>query len=148
VRILLADDDSEALQEVCSLFSGNFEVAGTAGDGAALISMAQSIKPDVVITDIAMPVVNGIEASRQLLGTKCCNAVVILSAHESPEIIRAAFEAGARAYVLKIDAGEDLVPAVGAVAEGNVFLSSALRAKADFDPAFLAAIGRDKIPPQ
>ncbi|HLH03290.1 MAG TPA: response regulator transcription factor [Bryobacteraceae bacterium] len=147
MRILLADDDSETLREVSALFTADLELVAIARDGAELIAAAQALRPDIVVTDVAMPVVNGIEASRELLAGKCCEAVVILSAHESPEIIRAAFEAGARAYVLKVNAGEDLVAAVQAVAQGNFFLSAVLRARTDFDPGSLTN-SRDKIPRQ
>lgn len=123
MRILVADDYPEVLDQVCSLLSSEFEVIGKAHDGAELVAAAHALRPDIVVTDISMPQMNGIEAGKIILRAGCSRAVVIISVHGTPETVANAFEAGMAAYVLKANAGDDLIPAVRAAIEGEHFIS-------------------------
>jgi DNA-binding NarL/FixJ family response regulator len=122
-RLLLADDNEDVLAETRDLLGTDFEVVGTASDGAALISAALELKPDVVVTDARMPIMNGIEASREILRRELCGVIVLLTVYGDPELVRTAFSAGIRAYVLKIHAGEELIGAVHEALRGRTFVS-------------------------
>ncbi len=124
LRVLLAEDNSSVLQETRNLLRREFDLVATAENGLHLIDAAKEFKPDIVVTDINMPELNGIEAGRRILALGCCKNIVALSATNCPEIVRLAFEAGIRGYVLKEDAGEELISAIYAAARGKVFLSS------------------------
>ena len=116
---LLAEDHKELLLEVTGLLTGDFEVVGVVHDGLSLLEHAAKLKPDVVVTDYKMPEMDGIEAGRRLLLEGHCKAVVLLTLYDDPYIVRAAMEAGIRAYVLKRDAVEKLVSAIHAALKGQ-----------------------------
>ncbi|SRR5579883_2453891 len=123
-RLLIADDHPELLDEVASLLGADFELVGKARDGASLLAIAAGLKPDVVVTDFAMPRVNGIEAGRRLIEQDLCQAVVLLTIYPEPHLIQQALAAGIRGYVSKVKAGEDLVPAIWEALRGRTFVSS------------------------
>ena len=127
VRLVLGDDNSDLLQETCALLGREFDIVATAGNGIALVVAAQELKPDVIVTDISMPELNGIEASRQILERGYCDKVLILSVMNNPEIIKSAFEAGIAGYVLKENAGEELVHAIRCAVDGKTFVSAPIR---------------------
>ena len=129
LRVLLADDHEETLREVAALLERDFELVGAVHDGAALVEAGTRLKPDVVIADLKMPKLNGLEAARSLLTTGVCRNVVLLTMHADKERARRALNTGIRGYVLKVDAGEDLIPAIQKVADGGTFLSSAIASK-------------------
>jgi DNA-binding NarL/FixJ family response regulator len=122
-RLLLADDHADILLETRALLATEFEVVGTAGDGIALISAALQLKPDVVVTDAMMPRLNGIEASREILRRQLCGAIVLLTVYGDPELVKTALNAGIRGYVLKVNAGDELIPAIHEVLRGGTFVS-------------------------
>jgi DNA-binding NarL/FixJ family response regulator len=126
-RLLLADDHQELLREVEQLMAGEFEVVGTVSDGAALVSAAGALKPDVVVTDIRMPKLSGIEASTTILQRRDCKAVVILTMYDDAYLVKNALDAGIGGYVLKMAAGEELIAAVHEALRGGVFVSKRLR---------------------
>jgi DNA-binding NarL/FixJ family response regulator len=123
VRLLVADDHEESLSELVKLLAGEFEIAGVARDGATLLELAGNLKPDVIVTDLQMPKLNGIKATRELLQRQLCTAVVIVTVDGDPQLTRAALDVGVRGYVLKVKAGEDLIPAVYSALEGKTFVS-------------------------
>jgi len=102
-RILLADDHPEVLSAVCSLLveDGLGEVVGTVADGKALVEAAQWLKPDIIIVDISMPKLNGLDATRVLQASVPQSKVIILSVYREPVYMTLAFHAGARGYLLK-----------------------------------------------
>jgi DNA-binding NarL/FixJ family response regulator len=100
----------------------------------ALLAAGLELTPDAVVTDIKMPRIGGIEASRELLIREAVRAVVLLTVHSDPELIKSALDAGIRGYVLKVNAGEELIPAIYEVLRGGVFISSAVRSRSDFCP--------------
>lgn len=126
-RLLLADDHPDLLREIQQLVATDFDVVGNATDGLMLVKMAEALKPDVVVTDIRMPGLSGIDAARTILQWKACKTVVLLTMYDSPRLIRSALEAGILGYVLKATAGEELLPAIEEGLRGRVFISQRLR---------------------
>ncbi len=101
-RILLADDHPEMLNALCGLLEdGLGEVVGTVADGEALVEAAQRLEPDIIIADISMPRLNGLDATRALQSCVPQSKVIILTVHREPVYVTLAFHAGARGYLLK-----------------------------------------------
>ncbi len=123
-RLLLADDHEEFLQEVSRLLEDDFELVGVARDGAELMERAAALSPDAVVTDFKMPKATGIVAGRNLVATRACGAVILLTMFRDAQLMHDAFDAGIRGYVLKDKAGEDLIPAIHRVLEGKTFVSA------------------------
>ncbi len=119
LRILLADDHEIVRRGLCALLQKHegWEVCGEASDGREAIEMAKQLKPDVVILDIGMPNLNGLDTTRQLLQHDPHFKIIVLTITDSDQVIREALDAGARGFVLKSDAARDLVSAVEALAE-------------------------------
>jgi len=126
LRILLADDHEIVRRGLCSLLQKHegWEVCGEASDGREAISMAQELKPDVVIVDIGMPHLNGLDTTRQLLQLDPNFKVIVLTITDSDQVIREALNAGARGFVLKSVAARDLVAAVEALQGKRMFFTS------------------------
>jgi DNA-binding NarL/FixJ family response regulator len=99
-------------------------VCGEAVDGRDAVRKAKQLTPDIAIVDISMPMLNGIETTRQLRAVSPRTEVIVLSMHDSEELVRDALLSGARAYVLKAAAGRDLIAAVSALREGKPFFSA------------------------
>src|SRR5258706_3234734 len=125
LRILLADDHEIIRRGLCSLLQGHkgWEVCGEASDGREAIEMAKQLKPDVVILDIGMPYLNGLDATRQLLQHDQNFKVIVLTITDSDQVIREALNAGARGFVLKSDAARDLVSSVEALESNRMFFT-------------------------
>lgn len=126
-RVVLADDHSELLDGLRRLLEPQFEVVGTAQDGQAVIAVANNLKPDVLILDISMPRVSGIEAARKLRQQNPSAKIVFLTMHQDPALVEQAFDTGASGYVLKIAARTELVIAINEVLAGRSFISPRLR---------------------
>lgn len=125
IRILLADDHGvvrKGLRFLLERQSG-MEVVGEASDGREAVRLAESTKPDVAIMDIAMPMLNGIEATSQMLKRDPRMAVIILSMHSDEDYLLSALNAGAKGYLLKDSAEADLIRAIQAVTRGTPFFS-------------------------
>jgi DNA-binding NarL/FixJ family response regulator len=106
----------------------DFEVVGEAADGRQAVDIATELKPTVVVMDIAMPQLNGVEAARQILNRDPETAIVMLSMHSDESYVLRSLKAGARAYLLKDSAEADLVSAIQAIIEGKSFFSPGVRA--------------------
>ena len=128
VRILLADDHTVMRNGLRLLLERqpNLKVVGEAADGRQAVALSESASPDVVIMDIAMPNLNGIEAARQIVSHNPRTAIAILSMHSDESYVIRALKAGARAYLLKDSAEADLLAAVRALSEGKSFFSPAI----------------------
>ena len=125
LRILLADDHEIVRRGLCSLLLKHegWEVCGEASDGRQAIEMAKQLKPDVVILDIGMPNLNGLDTTRQLLQYDPHFKIVVLTITDADQVIREALDAGARGFVLKSDASRDLVSAVEALQSKRMFFT-------------------------
>lgn len=128
VRILLADDHTVMRAGLRALLERhqNFEVVGEADDGPQAVKMAGDLAPDVIVMDIGMPNLNGIETTRQALAKHPATSVVILSMYSDESYVMRALQAGARAYLLKDSAVADVIRAVEAVIQGKSFFSPAV----------------------
>jgi two-component system response regulator NreC len=129
IRILLADDHTVMRSGLRLLLERqpNLVVVGEAADGRQAVDMAASEKPDVVVMDIAMPHLNGVEAARQIVNRAPATAVVILSMHSDESYVIRSLKAGARASLLKDSAESDLISAIHAITEGKSFFSPLVR---------------------
>jgi len=126
IRVLLADDHGDMLDTVARLLVPEFDVVGAVTDGNGLLSAAGRLKPDVVIVDISMPILNGIEAVRRLMESGSQAQVVFLTVHESSDYVRAALATGALGYVVKPRLGVDLNVAIKEVHTGRSYLSPSI----------------------
>jgi two-component system response regulator NreC len=128
VRILLADDHTVVRQGLRKLLEErpDWEVIAEAGDGREAVRLAEQQKPDVAILDVAMPLLNGIEATRQITKRVPSTRVLVLSMHADEAYVTQILQAGATGYLLKDSADVDLLKAVGEAAQGRSFLSPAI----------------------
>ena len=128
IRILLADDHTVVRKGLRLLLESHpgFKVIADAADGREAVALAEQHTPDVVVMDVAMPILNGIEAARQISAKVSQAAIVFLSMHSDEGYVLKALKAGARAYLLKDSAEYDLINAVKAVSEGKAFFSPAI----------------------
>jgi RNA polymerase sigma factor (sigma-70 family) len=128
IRILLADDHRVMRSGLKLLLERepDLRVVGEASDGRETVAMAEQENPDVVVMDIAMPALNGIEATRQIVGRNPDTAVAILSMHSDESYVIRSLKAGAKAYLLKDSAEADLIAAIRAITDGKSFFSPAI----------------------
>ena len=124
IRILLAEDNPAVLRELVNLLVTEFDVVATAENGQLALEHIRQDRPDVVVLDLEMPILNGIEVTGELNKVAPRPAVVICSVETDPEIVEAARKAGALGYVFKTRTARDLVAAVKSVARGDAFISS------------------------
>ncbi|HVR99619.1 MAG TPA: response regulator transcription factor [Thermoanaerobaculia bacterium] len=122
-RVLLADDHPMMLDGLRKLLEPDFEVVAAVMDGRELLESAQRLRPDLIITDISMPGIDGLEATRRLLAAVPGARVLILSIHADPSWVREAFEAGACGYLTKISAPEEIGTAIREVLKGLFYVS-------------------------
>lgn len=127
-KILIADDHEVVRHGVRELLSAHpgWETCCEASSGRDVVDMAQEQRPDVAVLDLSMPGLNGIEATRQILKVSPDTRIIIFTMHETEDLVREVFQAGAHGYVLKSDAGTHLVAAISAVLEGRHFCSTKL----------------------
>lgn len=125
-RILIADDHQMFSQGLAALLSGTFEIVGSVADGQTLVEEAERLKPDVILLDISMPVLNGLDAARKLSSTSEPGQVIFLTMHADTRLLTEAFRAGASGYVLKQSAGDELIHAIQQVLAGNKYISPQL----------------------
>ena len=122
-RVLLADDHRIVIEGVKKLLEPEYDVVGTVEDGRALIAAVEKLQPDVVVADISMPHLNGIEAVRQIRKKDPQIRVVILTMHQDVQYAARAFEAGASGFVLKVSAPSELITAMGEVLKGKTYVT-------------------------
>jgi DNA-binding NarL/FixJ family response regulator len=123
IRILLVDDHPIVRQGLKTLLEGHsgWEVIGEAADGVEAVEKAKDLTPDVMVLDVTMPRMNGLEACRVLRRQSPELEILFVTQHDSPQMMREALEAGARGYVVKSNAARDLLEAVEAVSQHRVF---------------------------
>jgi len=127
-RVLLADDHSLVLGAFENLLSGECDIVGQVADGRALIDAAEKLKPDVIVLDIGMPLLNGLEAGRQIKRRLRDVKLVFLTMHEDADLAADAFRSGASAYLLKRSAASELVTAIREVMQGRSYVTPLITA--------------------
>jgi DNA-binding NarL/FixJ family response regulator len=126
-KILLAEDDGDFLQALQTLLASEFEIVASVGDGYALIKAAAVHKPDLIVTDISMPLLSGLHAARQLRRDQPSIPIIFLTIREEPAFVAEAQKLGVSGYVVKRSAASDLMPAIRTVLLGGSFISADLR---------------------
>ena len=125
LRIMVADDHELVRRGLCTLLQAHedWEICGEASDGREAVEKAKHLKPDVIILDVGMPNLNGLDATRQLCRQNAHYKVIVLTITDTDQVIREALDAGARGFVLKSDAARDLVSAVEALQRNRMFFT-------------------------
>jgi DNA-binding NarL/FixJ family response regulator len=126
-RVVLAEDNAPMAQRLQALLEPTCDVVGNVADGSALVDATAALRPDVIVSDIAMPRVSGLEAARIILADYPGVRIVFVTVRDEPSVVRAALRCGALAYVLKGDAGDELLSAVHAVLAGHQYVSTNAR---------------------
>jgi DNA-binding NarL/FixJ family response regulator len=154
-RILVVDEHDVVRKGVSAIVAGHpeYEVCGEARSGREAISVAAGLRPDVVVMGISMSDMNGIDAARQILRENAETEVLVLTMHESDELVRQAFAAGVRGYVLKRDTGSDLMDGIDAVRRHRHFVTSSithafLRGQKAATPAARRGVRFDSLTPR
>jgi len=125
LRILLGDDHAFILAGVRAALGSEHVIVGQANDGRVLVEAAERLKPDLVILDISMPLLNGFESAKQILEQRPSTKLIFLSQHLNPAYLRHALKLGASGYLLKSDSSEELPRAIEAVSRGEVYITRA-----------------------
>lgn len=125
-RILIADDHEVVRRGIRSLLESHtgWEICGEAKDGREAVDLSRELKPDLVLLDIGMPNLNGLDAARQIIANRPLTRVLVLTIHDSDQVVRDVLAAGARGFLLKSDAGRDLLTAVEAMQRHRTFFTS------------------------
>jgi DNA-binding NarL/FixJ family response regulator len=126
VRVLIADDHELVRRGMRNLLDGStqFTICGEATNGREAVNAAQSLKPQIVVLDVSMPELNGLEAARQILKARPDTQILILTMHETEQLVHEVLASGARGYLLKADAGRDLLAALDALSRRQSFFTS------------------------
>ena len=122
-KVLIADDHSMVIDGLRSLLEPEFEVVGAVNDGRAVLPEVRKLQPDVVVIDISMPLLNGLDCTRQLHDTGCTAKILILTMHPDATLAQEALAAGASGYLLKSSPGSELKGALRDVLQGRTYLS-------------------------
>lgn len=123
IRVLLADDHTMFVEGLRALLRDSFDLVGVVYDGRELLKAVENLRPQVVIADISMPKLNGLDAVRQIANIRPETKVIMLTMHAEPQLAVDAFRAGASGYLLKTSAGEELINAIHEVAKGRAYLT-------------------------
>jgi DNA-binding NarL/FixJ family response regulator len=123
IRVVVADDHVNMTTAIRSVLSGEFDVVAVVGNGSDAIAAVLALDPDVLVTDISMPGLDGLTATRQLKKTNVRAKIIMLTMHEDTEFIEAALAAGASGYVTKARLASDLIPAIQEALLGNIYVS-------------------------
>jgi len=126
IRVLLADDHAVVAQGLAALLKDTFDLVGVVHDGRALLEAAEAQRPDVIVTDISMPLLNGLDAIKQIRARRPHAKVIILTMHRETQLAVDAFRAGASGYLLKVSPAEELVTAIHEVAQGRAYVTTLL----------------------
>jgi DNA-binding NarL/FixJ family response regulator len=123
IRVLIADDHEEVLDDLRDLLEPEFKVVGAVSNGLALLSAAETLQPDVIVTDISMPEMSGIEAARKILEKYPDSKIVLLTMHNDRALVEQGFAAGVLGYSLKVKANQELAFAIYQALDGKRYIS-------------------------
>lgn len=123
---MLADDHAVVAEGLQSLLNDSFEVVGVVHDGRALLEASARLRPDIILTDISMPLMNGLDAIRQIRSQRPDAKIIVLTMHRDTQLAAAAFRAGVSGYLLKVSPSEELIHAVREVAMGRSYVTTLL----------------------
>lgn len=126
IRVLIADDHTVVAEGLQALLRDAFDLVGVVHDGRALLDAVENLRPDVVLTDISMPLLNGIDAIRQIRAKSPAPRVVVLTMHRETQLAADAFRAGAVGYLLKTSPGDELITAIQQAYQGRAYVTSLL----------------------
>jgi DNA-binding NarL/FixJ family response regulator len=126
-RILLAEDQQEILDAAAHLLEAEFKIVGVAENGLRAVEEAVRLDPDVLVFDLSMPIMNGLEAAFFLKGSGCRGRIIFLTVHEGRDFVEAALSIGALGYVIKSRLATELVPAIREVLLGRTYVSPSLK---------------------
>jgi DNA-binding NarL/FixJ family response regulator len=126
VKVLIADDHAVVAEGLQALLRDEFDLVGTVNDGRALLEAVETLQPDVVLTDVSMPMLNGLDAIVQIRARRPDAKIVVLTMHRETQLAADAFRAGASGYVLKISPGEELITAIRHASQGRAYVTSLL----------------------
>jgi DNA-binding NarL/FixJ family response regulator len=131
IRLLLVDDHEVARRSIRSVLSGNstIQIVAETADGEEAIVRAQEVHPDIVLLDISLPGISGIDAAKSISKASPASRIIFVSQHDSVRVAKDALSAGASGYVVKSDAGRDLLDAITAALDGRTFVSRTLLAR-------------------
>jgi DNA-binding NarL/FixJ family response regulator len=124
IRILVADDHAAVLESVIPILEAHFTVVGTASDGKAAVEAEKQLRPDVIVLDVSMPIMSGIEAAKQIRKSGSKALIVFLTVHQDTDILAMAKRVGGAGYVVKDHMGTELVFAIYEALEGRDFVST------------------------
>jgi len=127
IRVVLADDHREVIAKIRGVLGDEFEIIEAAENGNQAVIAVLELQPDVFVTDISMPVLNGLQAARRIQKTNSRVKIIFLTIHEDRDFIAAAFSAGATGYVTKRRLSTDLVVAIQEALKGHTFVSDSIR---------------------
>jgi DNA-binding NarL/FixJ family response regulator len=127
IRVVLADDHREVIAKIRVILGDEFEIIEAAENGRQAVTAVLALDPDVFVTDISMPLLNGLQAARSIQKTNSRVKIIFLTIHEDRDFIAAAFSAGATGYVTKRRLSTDLVLAIQEALKGRAFVSNSLR---------------------
>ena len=123
IRVVLADDHQAVVEKVRSVLGEDFEIVGAVADGNQAVDAVRVLDPDVLVIDISMPVLDGLQAAARLQKANCRAKIIFLTIHEDQDYVAAALHVGASGYVTKSRLTADLVPAIRAALQGRTFVS-------------------------
>lgn len=123
IRVLLADDYKMVAEALGSLLKDSFDLVGIVGDGRSLLEQAARLKPDVIVTDIYIPLLNGVDALKELRSCGIDSKVVFLTGHADPKLAADTFRAGGSGFLSKQSAAEELIQAIQQVAQGRLYVT-------------------------
>jgi len=126
IRVLLADDHETVLARVRGLLSEDFDIVGAVNNGRDAVAEAERLDPDVLVIDISMPILDGLQATQRQQAKNRRAKVIFLTVHKDRDFIAAAFSAGASGYVTKADVMTDLVPAIREALQGRTYVSQSI----------------------
>jgi len=125
IRVLLADDHDTIVAQVRTVLDEEFEVVGAVNNGLAAVAEVRRLDPDVLVIDVSMPGLDGLEATYQVHSSRRTE-IVFLTVHQDEDFVAAAFDAGASAYVTKADVETDLIPAIHEALDGRILISKSI----------------------